>query len=94
MGNDTVLKVESVDSQADGEADVVVRCLRGTLRVGQEVRITDAEGGSASGPAPLTVRTIWRYGKTVDFLDPPLSGKLELVGEVDAIGVGSLITTN
>ena len=91
MRDDTALSVEIVDARADDRAEVVVRCLRGTLRAGQQVRITEREGSSVSEPAPLTVRTIWRYGKAVDFIDRAHSGKLELVGEIGAINVGNLI---
>lgn len=91
MRDDVVLSVGQVDTHSTGAAVVGVRSLGGTLRVGHLVRVADAEGRFTPDSALLTVRAIWRYGKTVDVLDRAYTAKVELTGEVGPIAVGDLI---
>lgn len=78
--------IETVDQLSGQVAVCIVRCLSGSVSTGDIFDIAIAEDGIQNF-VELRVITIWRYGRTVDLIDPPHSAKLELAGaDVGSIG--------
>jgi hypothetical protein len=71
--------IENVEQLSDQVAVCVVRCLGGSVSAGDIFGIAVTEDGIHNS-VELRVTTIWRYGRTVDLLDPPHSARLELTG--------------
>ncbi|MFI7340176.1 hypothetical protein ACIBUY_19855 [Streptomyces sp. NPDC050085] len=76
------LQVISVESQKPGEVVCIVRCVGGVARNGQRFSIEHAKNfESEAGQQNIwTLTEINRYGKTVEFFDPPHGAKVSLAG--------------
>ncbi|MFJ4004201.1 hypothetical protein ACIPWL_12185 [Streptomyces sp. NPDC090023] len=70
MSETARLQIYSVESEDLDSAVCVVRCVGGVVRVGQEFA------------GPMTLDWILRYGRTVEFLEPPHSAQVRLSGAV------------
>ena len=72
-------------------AGCVVRCLAGTVAVGDVFTTLELSDGATS-EVSLRVAGITRYGKAVEFVDPPHSAVLELSGDgVHLLAPGSVL---
>ncbi|MDT6983399.1 hypothetical protein ACFSUJ_31330 [Streptomyces lusitanus] len=67
------LQIYAVESAGPEAATCVVRCTGGIARTGQRY--------SSGEIAPLTLEHITRYGRAVDFVDPPHNAKVRFSGE-------------
>ncbi len=75
-----VISVEGVEkSTGDGVVACFVRCLEGTVSIGDAFDVAVLNSGASVSVALRIVR-IWRYGRGADLLDPPHTAKLELAG--------------
>ncbi len=78
-GVDSRLQVHSVEQDLPDGGVCVVRCIGGIARVGQRFRLEDDwRTGRPSGA--LVLGRIERYGRAVDFFDPPHNALIHLSG--------------
>jgi hypothetical protein len=83
--------IEVVEDVSGDRASRVVRCLAGTVAVGDVFATLELPDG-ARGEVSLWVAGITRYGKAVEFVDPPHSAMLELSGDgVHLLAPGSVL---
>lgn len=85
MAADARISVEGIEQMTANSAACPVRCLEGTVSLGDvfdTAVFTDGHLGSVS----LRVAGLWRYGRPTDLLDPPHTAKLELTGR-DALAL-------
>ncbi|MFI6656722.1 hypothetical protein ACIBL8_14540 [Streptomyces sp. NPDC050523] len=78
-----IYAVENVDSAS---ATCVVRCVGGIVRAGQQFT-DESAAGSPGDRARMSLDWIERYGRRVEFIDPPNNGRVQLTGD----GVTSLM---
>jgi hypothetical protein len=71
-----ILQVERVENMSDTDAVVIVRCLSGVARVGDVVRVFDPEGEAYASEGALIIVSLWRYQRSVDFIDSPHVSKV------------------
>ena len=86
------LRVERLHRSSARTAELVVRCLWGTVRVGQLVRLTDDAGSVVSGEGDLAVTAIELYERHVPFLDAGRTGRVVLRGPVGRVGAAAFVT--
>lgn len=80
------LQVYSVESVGPEDATCIVRCVGGIARTGRRFSV-DASLDPSGEVAPITLERIIRYGRTVDFVDPPHNAKVHFSGR----GVSALV---
>jgi hypothetical protein len=85
-----IYEVEEADSRS---ATCVVRCVGGVVRPGQRF---DAGSATEDPNATLQVTLEWinRYGRFVDFFDPPHNAKVYLTGDGVALLKAGLTITS
>lgn len=74
------LQVFAIDEAEAAAAVCIVRCVGGIVRPGQRFSV-DSEGDSPGGDSAVTLDWIDRYGRRVDFIDPPHNAKVRFFGE-------------
>ena len=80
------VSVERVEQAAADSVVCGVRCLAGTVSPGDVFdRLTQHDGKDQH--IGLRVIRIWRYGRTVDLIDPPHTALIEVAG----LGIESVI---
>lgn len=77
--------IELVEQSSGEQASCLVRCLEGTVLVGQVFDRLEGPG-SAVRPVSLRLTGLLRYDREVEFFDPPHTGRARLTGT----GVGEL----
>lgn len=73
------VQIYSVEERVGDSAVCVVRCIGGAVRVGRQfaaASLADASGDEQH----VTLEGIYRYGLTVEFIDPPHHAKAVLSG--------------
>ncbi|MFD4725175.1 hypothetical protein ACFWNW_08835 [Streptomyces seoulensis] len=81
MNSAARLQIHSVEQEGPAAAVCIVRCVGGVARVGQEFA------------GAMTLDRILRYGREVEFLEPPHSAKVRLSGAgVHALERGAVVT--
>ncbi|NEB79554.1 hypothetical protein G3I40_30695 [Streptomyces sp. SID14478] len=79
--NHAEIQVISLESSKSGEVTCIVRCVGGTARIGQQFAIdSDQTSEGVSGTEPWRLVEIDRYGRKVDFFDPPHGARITLAG--------------
>lgn len=73
------VEIITVEDVSDNRAHCVVRCLEGTVRVGEVLTVLELADGTRHDVS-LTVAQIMRYGKPMTWFDPPHGALLELSG--------------
>lgn len=71
------LQIYSVEERGAAYATCIVRCVGGIARTGQRF---NAAADSPGEEVSITLDKIIRYGRTVDFIDPPHNAKVEFSG--------------
>src|SRR5882757_8688217 len=79
------LQIYSVEERDVVAATCIVRCVDGVVSTGQQFK-ADPIADATEGPSLLSLGWINRYGKMMDFIDPPHSATVYLSGN----GVASL----
>jgi hypothetical protein len=74
------ISLEHVEDVVADTATCIVRCLEGTVSVGDVFNVATSANGAAVTVSMRVVR-IWRYGRVADLLDPPHTAKLELASQ-------------
>ncbi|UFR02615.1 hypothetical protein KBP30_16130 [Streptomyces sp. Go40/10] len=89
---DARLRIHSVADRGATAVTCVVRCVGGVVRVGQRFGV--GPGAGTGDDAPLVaLEGILRYGRPVDFVDPPHSAQVRLTGDAVAmVAPGHVIT--
>ncbi|WP_329029045.1 hypothetical protein [Streptomyces sp. NBC_01423] len=87
------LQIYSVEERGNGAATCVVRCVGGVVRTGQRFgAVPDADEAEAARGL-LVLHRITRYEKDMDFIDPPHSATVRLLGDgVDFLKKGVILT--
>jgi hypothetical protein len=75
------LQVHEVEEKGDASAICIVRCVGGTPRTGQKFT-TEKNPGVIPGSSTVTLESIIRHNKEMDFIDPPHNARVRLSGEV------------
>ncbi|MEU6594291.1 hypothetical protein ABZ923_34655 [Streptomyces sp. NPDC046881] len=89
---DARLQVHSVADRGATAMTCVVRCVGGVVRVGQRFGVGPDAGTGDDAPL-VTLGGILRYGRPVDFVDPPHSAEVRLTGDAVAmVAPGHVIT--
>lgn len=68
----------------DRAAVCTVRCTEGVVRVGQRATKAQRSDGSRV-EIDIVIESIKRYGRDCEFIDPPHSAMVQLVGGVDLL---------
>lgn len=79
MSEFSKLQVYSVEQERPDGGTCVVRCIEGVVRVGQVFQLEGGEG-SEEILKTLTLDRIERYGRFVEFFDPPHNALVHLSG--------------
>ncbi|MEU8762993.1 hypothetical protein [Streptomyces sp. NPDC048659] len=79
MAADGLLGIDHVEQVSDTEVTCVVRCLRGTVSVGDVIR-TGRTAANAVVALEATVHAMWRYGRPVEFVDTVHTAKVMFTG--------------
>ncbi|MFD7460530.1 MULTISPECIES: hypothetical protein [unclassified Streptomyces] len=87
------LQIYSVEERETAAATCIVRCVGGIPRTGQRFLVGSALDPAAR-PVHVTLDWICRYGKRVDFVDPPHSAIVRLSGEAVAVLERGVILTS
>lgn len=77
------LQVYSVEEASETAAVCIVRCVGGVVRVGQTFAVEGhplRPGSVGAGPGHIALMALNRYGRSVDFIDPPRAAKVRLSG--------------
>ena len=86
------LEIYTVEEREEDSAICIVRCVGGVVRVGQRLALEPNVSLSPENP-DLTLGSITRYEKRIDFIDPPHNAKVHLSGRaVDSLERGVIIT--
>ncbi len=87
------LQIYSVESIGPANATCIVRCVGGIARTGRRFNVNTV-AHSSEAIAPLVLEEINRYGRTVDFVDPPHNAKVLLSGKgVSALARGVILVS-
>ncbi|AYG81082.1 hypothetical protein DWB77_03220 [Streptomyces hundungensis] len=78
MASDKV-QIYSVEKLSGNSAVCIVRCVGGVVRVGQALTV-EVESHTADSARDVTLTALVRYGRNVDFFDPPHAAKVHLSG--------------
>ncbi|MFJ4678443.1 hypothetical protein [Kitasatospora sp. NPDC088783] len=84
---DKILGLERVEVASDAGAVCIVRCLQGTVSVGDIFHAGKRRDSDEAVSFELTVESIWRYGQPVEFVDAPHGAKVRFLG-ASAGGLG------
>jgi hypothetical protein len=85
------LQIFSVEEKGSTTATCIVRCVGGVVRVGQRFHIGSGVDSSGEGSG-ITLDRIDRYGRQMDFIDPPHNAKVYFSGEgVDFLESGMVL---
>ncbi|MET7296791.1 hypothetical protein ABZS79_32640 [Streptomyces griseoloalbus] len=73
------LQIYSVEERLGDSTVCVVRCVGGVVRPGRQFT-TAPPSDAAEADQHVTLEEIYRYGATVDFIDPPHNAKVVFSG--------------
>jgi ribosomal protein S28E/S33 len=88
MASSGVLQVERVELRSDDDVVCIVRCLSGTVRVGDTVHVLEPDGDSRSVVGTQLISSLWRYDRPVEFVDAPHVAKASIGGSAGAVEIG------
>jgi len=88
MAGSGVLQVERVELLSDDGVVCIVRCLSGSVKVGDTVRVLDPDGDARSVIGTQMISNLWRYDRPVDFVDTPHVAKVSIGGSPGVVDIG------
>jgi predicted NUDIX family NTP pyrophosphohydrolase len=74
------LQIVSVESTTPSKATCIVRCVGGIVRTGQIFSVRSTTDVAGADSHHIALDWIDRYGRRVDFFDPPHSATVALSG--------------